>query len=227
MKTKTLLISLMATALVSCGGEASAGKGNPQGNGSGNGPVSDVTSDTTTETTTENTEVSQLDSESSGGANIKYLRENHDHYSHYSDTSSYPGELHINGDQVYWDIQANTEQDATILAGHIEFMGNALEEGNIPRAWDKLFVLEAFLHEQIHTEVEQEDTRVTIYKTGDNACAYELVKVHASAVSNEFFATGNISADHSSAADDILAMDICADQRDEAEAFIAEHWEPK
>ena len=228
MKTKTLLISLMATALVSCGGEASAGKGNPQGNGSGagNGSEPAVTPDTTAETT-ESTETSEVEAESSGGANIKYLRENHDHYSHYSDTSSYPVELHINGDQVYWDIQANTEQDATILAGHIEFMGNALEEGNIPRAWDKLFVLEAFLHEQIHTEVEQEDTRVTIYKTGDNACAYELVKVHASAVSNEFFATGDISADHSSTADDILAMDICADQRDEAEAFIAEHWEPK
>ena len=101
------------------------------------------------------------------------------------------------------------------------------EMGSIPRAWDKLFVLEAFLHDQIHTEVEQKDTRITVYKTGDTECAYELVKVHASAVSNEFFATGDISADHSYAAEQILAMDICAAQREEAEAFIAEHWEPR
>lgn len=209
MKTSTLLISLMTTALMSCGGEASAEKANPQVNPAGNGNEKGTVSNHT------------------GSANIRYLRQNHDNYSHYDDTSRYPVALHINGDQVYWDIEADTEKDAQILAGHIEFMSNALDNSHIPRRWDKLFVLEAFLHDQIHTDVKQDDTRVTINKTGDTECAYELIKVHASAVSNEFFATGDISADHSSSADQILALDICADQREEAEAFIAEHWAPR
>lgn len=218
MKTNTLLIGALASTLAACGGAESAhqpGSGalSLSGNGGGN------SNSTGKSNSTEQTDA--------GGANIKYLRDNHDSYSHYGDTSSYPVELYINGDQVYWDIEADTEQDAKILAGHIEFMGNALDNDNIPRSWDKLFVLEAFLHDQIHTHVEQDDTRVTIYKTGDTECAYELVKVHASAVSNEFFATGDISADHSYAADQILALDICADQHEDAEAFIAEHWEPR
>ena len=225
MKTKTILVTLATLSLISCGGEASTGKDQPQGSNTakaqeknslaGNKPAGPGTED--------------IDSHSSseGGANIKYLRENHDHYSHHGNIESYPVELHINGDQVYWDIEADTEQDAEILAGHIEFMGNVHDNGNIPRSWDKLFVLEAFLHDQIHTEVEQEDTRITVYKTGDTECAYELVKVHASAVSNEFFATGDISADHSYAADQILALDICSDQREDAEAFISEHWAPR
>ena len=209
MKTSILLISLMTMALMSCGGEASAEQANPQGNPAGNGNEKGTVSNHV------------------GSANIRYLRQNHDNYSHYDDTSRYPAELHVNGDQVYWDITADTEKDAQILAGHIEFMGNALDNNHIPRSWDKLFVFEAFLHDQIHTDVKQDDTRVTINKTGDTECAYELIKVHASAVSNEFFATGDISTDHSSSADQILALDICADQREEAEAFIAEHWAPR
>lgn len=218
MKTNTLLIGALASTLAACGGAESAhqpGSGalSLSGNGGGN------SNSTGKSNSTEQTDA--------GGANIKYLRDNHDSYSHYGDTSSYPVELYINGDQVYWDIEADTEKDAQILAGHIEFMSNALDNSHIPRRWDKLFVLEAFLHDQIHTDVKQDDTRVTINKTGDTECAYELIKVHASAVSNEFFATGDISADHSSSADQILALDICADQREEAEAFIAEHWAPR
>lgn len=225
MKTRTILVTLATLSLISCGGEASSDKGQAQGSNSAK--VKEKNSLVDKEPAGPGSENTDNHNSSEGGANIKYLRENHDHYSHHGDIESYPVELHINGDQVYWDIEADTEQDAEILAGHIEFMMHVHEMGSIPRAWDKLFVLEAFLHDQIHTEVEQKDTRITVYKTGDTECAYELVKVHASAVSNEFFATGDISADHSYAAEQILSMDICAAQREEAEAFIAEHWEPR
>lgn len=210
------LLTLITIGLLSACGAASAGQTPNASSKSQNPKGSD-------------TEVEQ---ESAGGtadsgSYITYLRSNHDHYSDYATTNPYPVQLTINGDQVYWDIQATSEADADILSTHIGFMGDALENGQIPRDWDKLFVLEAFLHEQIHTEVTVDGTRVTIYKTADNDCAYSLVKTHAAAVSNEFFATGDISTDHSGAADEILAQDACSSQRDAAYLFIEENWSPR
>lgn len=208
MNYQALLLAALATTVTACGGETSSASSAQAASGQ---PASQAAA--------------------AGGLSapsyVPYLRTYHDHYSDYGNSASYPLNSSINGDQVYWDIQADSETDASSLAAHIQFMADALDQGQIPRSWDKLFVLEAFLHEQISTTVTVDGTRVSIYKTAANACAYQLMTTHAAAVSAEFFATGDISADHSAAADAILAMDACADQREAAEAFIALNWQPR
>ncbi len=234
MKTKTLLIDALASALAACGAtessspssqgsvsvtEASAGKSTlMETDGYDNTNSSDDTSGTSH---------SDAGRGHGGGTNIPYLRENHDRYSHYSDVSSYPVQMEINGDEIYWDILADSEEGAIKLAEHVEFMSGVLHRGKVPRNWDKLFVLEAYMHNGIDETVEQDGQRVTIYKTANNQCGYAVIRAHASAVSNDFFGAGDLTGDYSTVADDILAMDVCAEYREDAEAFIAEHWEPR
>lgn len=251
MKRHTLPLIIVSTLLSSCGADADAEKrqsSNTQNNSAestliqtGNGQASrgknsadsnnttqEISQDTTQDTALDITQnATQGSTGSESESYIPYLRKNHDHYSDYSNVGTYPIETVISGDQVYWDIQAKTDTDAAYLAKHIEFMSTVLNKDKIPHPWDKLFVLEAFFHDQITTEINIDGLRVSIYKTAANSCAFELVKAHANAVSVEFFAQGDTSVDHSSAADDILALEVCAEQRNDAEAFIAEHWEPR
>lgn len=222
MKTKTLILSGLASTLVACGGIDSPAPSSSMKN-----------SASVSEATTESNAVSDVEQNSprgkghGGGTNIPYLRDNHDHYSHYSDVSSYPVQMEINGDEVYWDILADSEEGAIKLAEHVEFMSGALHRGQVPRSWDKLFVLEAYMHDGIDEVIERDGQRVIIYKTADNECGYAVIRAHASAVSNDFFGAGDLSGDYSAVADEILSMDICAEYREGAEAFIAEQWEPR
>ena len=161
------------------------------------------------------------------GSYINYLKTYHDQYSDFADASTQPLPQTINGDQIYWDIDAGSSQHAEALATHIGFMSDALYNNQIPRSWDKLFVLEAFLHEDIETVVETDGSRVTIYKTAATPCALMLIQTHASAVSEEFFATGDVSTDHSAATDTILSSAACDSERAAAESFIAANWQPR
>jgi hypothetical protein len=161
------------------------------------------------------------------GSYINYLKTNHDQYSDFAAASSQPLPQTINGDQIYWDINAGSPEHAAALATHIGFMSDALYNNQIPRSWDKLFVLEAFLHEDIETTVETDGNRVTIYKTAATPCALLLIQTHASAVSNEFFATGDVSTDHSAAADTILSSAVCDSERSAALTFIEANWQPR
>lgn len=160
------------------------------------------------------------------GSYINYLKTYHDQYSDFADASTQPLPQTINGDQIYWDIDAGSSQHAEALATHIGFMSDALYNNQIPRSWDKLFVLEAFLHEDIETVVETDGSRVTIYKTAATPCALMLIQTHASAVSEEFFATGDVSTDHSAAADTILSSAACDSERAAALTFIDANWQP-
>lgn len=244
MKTHTIPLIIVAALLSGCGADANARNGqnnnsetpqntSGQANKSKNNVDSNNTTDEATQDSTQDSPedtiqgISQNSKSGNNESYIPYLRSNHDHYSDYANASSHPLQIVINGDQVYWDIEAESETDASYLAKHIEFMVSALDKDKIPRAWDKLFVLEAFFNEQVTIEIIVDGLRVSIYKTATNSCAFELVKAHASAVSIEFFAQGDVSVDHSSAADDILAMEACSEQRNAAEAFVLEHWEPR
>lgn len=106
-------------------------------------------------------------------------------------------------------------------------MGNALDSGNIPRNWDKLFVLEAAMHDWIHTEVSQDGQLVRIHKRADNDCAVALMRIHAQAVSEEFFASGDVSTDHSAAADSLLASAACAPWQATLTAEVEANWQPR
>ena len=169
----------------------------------------------------------ESDSDTGSGSLITYMTREHDAYHHYSDVRLEPAFEAINGNQVYWDIEADDEAHADRLASHVEFMAAALESGAYPREWDKFFIIDAAMHAHVHTDVRVDGRRVQIVKEADNACAYSIILAHAGVVSSEFFATGDVSTDHSSVADEIIASVACADFRDYLEAEVAEHWEPR
>jgi hypothetical protein len=167
------------------------------------------------------------DTASSAGSLITYLTREHDGYALYSDVTADPAPEAINGNQIYWDIEAEDGTHAEKLGAHIRFMADALEQGAYPRNWDKFFVIDAAMHAYVHTDVSVDGRRVQILKEADNSCAYAVIKAHAEVVSSEFFATGDTSTDHSSVADAIIASAECSGFRDYLEAEVAEHWEPR
>ncbi len=85
--------------------------------------------------------------------------------------------------RIEWVI--NGPEDAiTALAEHIKQMKCIIESGGNPRAHDPLFVLEAAISRKyINTEIIRESpTTLRVIKTGDNDCAYEVIRLHARVV---------------------------------------------
>ena len=162
------------------------------------------------------------------GSNIPYLRENHANYTEHGSTAT-PAPVKDTGTlSINWIISAKTETDATMLADHINFMKSKLEEGENPRAFDKLFLMEAYMkvNHYYTTSVEQSGTTVVISKVAKNSCAYKVISAHSDAVSGDFFAQGNITKDYSSVAEGILADSACDALRSDIETYIAERKKP-
>jgi len=148
---------------------------------------------------------------------IPELRWNHQSF---SDTAGgHPSPIAMGGGLVYWDITAETERQAADLEKHIKFMSWVLKRGGTPRAWDGLFVIEAAMKDHIATNVEREGHRVVVNKVADNDCAYEIIKAHAKAVSEEFF-NGDLSQDHTQIAYDIVALPACDEYRPQLEQAL-------
>ena len=125
--------------------------------------------------------------------------------------------------KVTWFIQSNTEEQAINMKRHIDFMASKTHKGKTPRAWDKLFLMEAYFAQHHNYEVTvtiNDNNIVEVHKDSDNACSFEATKAHANAVSGDFFATGNTHTDYSYAAEDLLTQEICAEYRDDIEEFI-------
>ena len=168
--------------------------------------------------------------ENQGGALISYVTENHAEYSQ-PGTMDYPAPVFDDENyKVTWFIQSNTEEQAINMKRHIDFMASKTHKGETPRAWDKLFLMEAFFAQHHNYQVTvtiNNSNIVEVHKDSDNACSFEATKAHANAVSGDFFARGDTHANYSYAAEDLLTQEICADYRDDIEAFIEENITPK
>jgi len=200
---KTLGFSLFAaTLLVGCGGGTSTDttRGNGQGMGNGN---------------------SQNEGE---GSNIPYLRDNHANYKEYGSAQTPAPVKDANAKSINWTIEASTEEGAIKLQEHLAYMEEKLLNDQNPRAFDKLFLMEAYMkfNRYYTTSVERSGTNVVVSKNANTTCAYEVISAHSDAVSGDFFAKGDIMNDYSGTAESILASSACDDVRSSVETYIAQ-----
>ncbi len=107
---------------------------------------------------------------------------------------------------IVWEIIAATPEAAERLYEHILQMKCILDNGGTPRAMDPVFRLESMVYEYIDTNVTLvNDTMLRVVKTGANACAYEVVRLHADVVEG-FFERGMDEARRTHPVpDDVLA----------------------
>ena len=156
-------------------------------------------------------------------SNIPYLKTNHNNYSKVTSDAT-PAPVKNNAAlSISWSIKSKTETDAIKLYDHINFMVNKLEAGENPRAWDKLFLLEAFMKtaNRYTTEVNKVNgTNVLITKTATDNCAYRVISAHSDAVSGDFFGQGVINNDYSSIAETIINSSDCLASKSDLETYV-------
>jgi hypothetical protein len=163
-------------------------------------------------------------------SNISYLKTYH---TNYSDINSAKVPLPIKDNEalsVQWYISANTTEDAIKLYEHISFMNQKLIDGENPRGWDKLFLLEAYMktaHRYSTFVSIENDTNVLITKTATDHCAYDIIAAHSDVVSHDFFGQGIINMDYSTTAENIMNSNHCSLSKPEMEAYITARIKPR
>jgi major membrane immunogen (membrane-anchored lipoprotein) len=203
---KTLSISLLtATLLVGCGGSSSTNDNASSGSGMENNENNDDTGG------------------KGSGSNISYLRDNHANYKEHGSNLTPAPVKDANAKSINWTIAATTEESAIKLQDHLAFMEERLLNNQNPRAWDKLFLMEAYMkyNRYYTTSVERSGTNVVVSKNANTSCAYEVISAHSDAVSGDFFSKGDITIDYSSTAESILASSACDAQRTSIESYIS------
>ncbi len=162
-------------------------------------------------------------------SNIQYLKTNHDKYSKTASNSTPTPIKNSSTMSLAWSITAETETNAIKLTDHINFMVNKLKNDKNPRAWDKLFLLEAFMKTKYHytTSVNRINKNVLIEKTATDICAYKVISAHSDAVSGDFFAQGVINKDYSIIAEGIINSSDCATLKSELESYIVSRQKSK
>ncbi len=156
-------------------------------------------------------------------SNIPYLQQNHANYKLDGSNITPAPVKDANKRSIDWTIEASDEEGAKKLADHIRYMESQLLADQNPRAFDKLFLMETYMkfNKFYTTSVEQSGKSVVVSKIANNRCAYRVISAHSDAVSNDFFAQGNISTDYSSTADSILNSSDCNSQKTDIESYIA------
>ncbi len=122
------------------------------------------------------------------GSNIPYLRTNHANYTEDGSSMTPAPTKDAARKSITWTINAKTQEDASKLADHIRYMDAQLKANKNPRAFDKLFLMEAYMkyNNQYTSSVEQSGTSVVVTKQAKNSCAYEVISAHSDAVSGDF-----------------------------------------
>jgi hypothetical protein len=166
-------------------------------------------------------EIERIDNNEKG-SNIPYLRENHMTYRQYATTDIPQAIKDVNNKNIRWTISASSKEGAIQLVGHIQFMVKKLETGNNPRAWDKLFLMEAYMKKHGHYEtfVERSGIDVFIRKEAHTSCSYEVLSAHSNAVGGDFFARADVGQDYSLIAEAILASPACNNEKQALENYI-------
>lgn len=152
---------------------------------------------------------------------ISYLAANYASYTTAGTSDSPVATFDDTNMSVRWAIATQTTEQADNLKSHILYMEQAILNGQNPRAWDKLFLMDAYM-DQGHTyttTVTVNGTEVVIDKVANNACAYELIKTHAQGVGGWFF-HGDIKVSFSNLADQIIALPACDAERAGLTAYI-------
>ena len=128
----------------------------------------------------------------------------------------------VNNKTITWIISASSKEGAIELVGHIQFMVKKLEEGNNPRAWDKLFLMEAYMKKNSHynTKVERGGIDVIIIKEAYTSCSYEVLSAHSNLVAGDFFTRADVGQDYSAIAEAILASPSCVKEKIDIEHYI-------
>jgi len=157
-------------------------------------------------------------------SNIPYLRTNHANYSEHGSTATPAPTKDANKRSIDWIITASSEEGAKKLSEHIRYMINQLKTDQNPRAFDKLFLMEAYMKFNAFytTSVERDATTVIISKNASTDCAYKVISAHSNVVSGDFFAKGDINNDHSAEAESILASSDCNDVREDLTLYISQ-----
>ncbi len=157
-------------------------------------------------------------------SNIPYLKSNHNNYSSQTSENNPAPVKDMDALSISWAIKAKTETDAEKLYDHINFMINELKNGKNPRAWDKLFLLEAFMKtaHRYTTVVDRNNTNIRITKTATDRCAYKVISAHSDAVSGDFFGQGIINKDYSAIAEEIIGSNDCSTSKTALEKYIVE-----
>ncbi len=164
-------------------------------------------------------------SNSEGAAsNIPYLKQNHANYKQDGSNMTPAPTKDASKMSIDWTIEANSKEAATKLADHIRYMESKLLADQNPRAFDKLFLMEAYMKYNGYytTSIEQSGTSVVVSKQAKNGCAYRVIATHSDAVSDDFFARGDITKDYSSIAEGILNSSDCSTLKSNIESYIAQ-----
>lgn len=152
---------------------------------------------------------------------ISYLAANYASYTTAGTSNSPVASFDDANMSVRWAIATQTTEQANNLKSHVIYMEQAILNGQNPRAWDKLFLMDAYM-DQAHTyttTITVNGTEVIIDKVAQNACAYELIKTHAQGVGGWFF-HGDIQVSFSNLADQIIALPACDAERAGLTAYI-------
>jgi hypothetical protein len=153
---------------------------------------------------------------------IDYLAANYASYTTAGTSNSPVASFDDANMSVRWAIATQTTEQANNLKSHVIYMEQAILNGQNPRAWDKLFLMDAYM-DQTHTyttTITVNGTEVIIDKVAKNACAYALIKTHAQGVGGWFF-HGDIQVSFSNLADQIIALPACDAERAGLNAYIA------
>jgi hypothetical protein len=155
-------------------------------------------------------------------SNIPYLKQNHANYAEHGSQATPAPTKDASAKSIDWTISASTKEGAEKLSEHINYMIGQLKEGKNPRAFDKLFLMEAYMkvNHYYTTSVERTGTLVVISKNATTACAYEVISAHSDAVSGDFFGKGDINNDYSSIAEAILASASWTSEKSAIESYI-------
>ncbi len=197
--TTVALSLLTAGLLVGCGSDTSKSKNNKSKNSEGE------------------------------GSNIPYLRDHYSEYKEHGSAMTPTGVKDANAMTINWTIEADTLEGATKLKEHLAFMEAHLKGDKNPRAWDKLFLMEAYMKYNGHytTSVEQTNKTIVVSKKATTACAYDIISAHADAVGGDFFGKGDIKVDYSARAESILSGVHCDTIRGDAESYITQRQKMK
>jgi len=203
--SSSLVVSLL---LIGCGGSTTGNK---------NATANDVN-------ITSNDANMTTNDENGTASNIPYLKANHANYTEHGSTQIPAPVKDATAKSISWTITATTKESATKLAEHINYMDAKLQEGKNPRAFDKLFLMEAYMkfNKYYTTSVERSATNVIVSKKANTDCAYEVISAHSDVVNGDFFARGDTSKDYSSIAEGILASQACESVRVEVTKYISE-----
>jgi len=157
-------------------------------------------------------------------SNIPYLKQNHAKYKQHGSMLTPVSVKDENKKSINWTISATSEEGAMKLQEHLYFMENKLNSDQNPRAFDTLFLMEAYMkyNRYYTTLVERSGTDIVVSKNAKTMCAYKVISAHSDAVSGDFFAQGNIMKNYSSIAEEILASKDCDNERASLQRYISE-----